>query len=70
MAATGNDTLNETLRKIREEGLKSTEMQRIPVDLPPEYKKKLRLMAVEHDCTMKDLITEALHDLFDKYDNE
>ena len=34
--------------------------------LPPEIKKRLRLLAAEHDMTIQNLLAEELNDLFAK----
>ncbi|MCY3968534.1 MAG: hypothetical protein OXG74_01255 [Acidobacteria bacterium] len=33
----------------------------------PEVKRQLRIMAAEHDCTIQDLVGEALNELFAKH---
>ena len=33
----------------------------------PEVKRQLRIMAAEHDCTIQDLVAEALNELFAKH---
>lgn len=39
----------------------------ITVHFPKEVRNQLKILAVEHDNTMQDLIAEALNDLFAKY---
>lgn len=59
-----NTALKEALRQHR--ARETDELIRLPVNIPVAYKNKLKVLAAVEQTTMRDLIIEAIEDLFEK----
>ncbi len=55
----GNSKMQEALSALVKP---TTQLTRLPVDIPAEYKKALKHLATDEDTTMKELVTEAIYD--------
>lgn len=71
----GNEAFQEALnaaanqRKATSE-VRSGKQVRLPIDIPVSYKRKLKMLAVVNDTTMRELVLEALEAMFKSEDKK